>query len=265
MAQIARLLLVDEDIESVKRMLANATHPWLLIFDNADEPELPLTPYFPAGDRGDIIITTRNPQCQLYSTVGSKEVERMEAEDAIVLLSKTAYGVPTLSNEHHEGGQKVVERLGCLALAIVQASAYIREASCSFDDYLELYHRAQKEVLTYAPKHSGTDYHYTVFTTWQVSLDVIGSMKNDTSARALRLLELLGFYHHDQIPIRMFYNAWQNAQRKQSDLGTLLWSETGSGFFDYRRAVQEALTLLASFCLIRQEADSITVAASTGA
>jgi hypothetical protein len=36
MAQIARLLLVDEDIESVKRMFANATHPWLLIFDNAD-------------------------------------------------------------------------------------------------------------------------------------------------------------------------------------------------------------------------------------
>jgi hypothetical protein len=101
----------------------------------------------------------------------------------------------------------VVETLGCLALAIVQAGAYIRETSCSFDDYLELYRRPQEEVLTYFPKYLDTDYRHTVYTTWQVSLDKIESMQDAVSSHALTLQYLLCFYHHDQIPMQMFYNA----------------------------------------------------------
>ena len=47
--------------DSVNRQLANTQQDWLLVFDNADDPELDLAPYFPAGDRGDVIITSRNP------------------------------------------------------------------------------------------------------------------------------------------------------------------------------------------------------------
>jgi hypothetical protein len=54
---------VDKDIDSVKRVLANTSQSWLLVFDNADNPKLSLTPYFPGGGRGDIIITSRNPGC----------------------------------------------------------------------------------------------------------------------------------------------------------------------------------------------------------
>jgi hypothetical protein len=38
-------------------------------------------------------------------------------------------------------------KLGCLALAIVQASAYVRETSYSFGDYLGLYHRQKMTYL----------------------------------------------------------------------------------------------------------------------
>jgi hypothetical protein len=60
---------VDENIDSVKRRLANISQAWLLVFDNADDPKLGLAPYFPAGNRGDVIITSRNPQCQYYIVV----------------------------------------------------------------------------------------------------------------------------------------------------------------------------------------------------
>jgi hypothetical protein len=102
----------------------------------------------------------------------------------------------------------VQETLGCLPLAIVQAGAYIRETSCALEEYLEVYQRRQKEVLGYFSKHSGTDNRYTVYTTWQVSLEKIESMQEATSNHALGLLRLLCFYHHDQIPVAMFCSAW---------------------------------------------------------
>jgi hypothetical protein len=48
--RIAPLLQVNQDVDSVKRALANTSQPWLLIFDNADDPHLSLTSFFPSGD-----------------------------------------------------------------------------------------------------------------------------------------------------------------------------------------------------------------------
>jgi hypothetical protein len=65
--------------------------------------------------------------------------------------------------------QKVVETLGCLALAIAQAGAYIRETSCSLRDYLDIYQRRKRDFPDRLPEHLGTDYQYRVYATWQVS------------------------------------------------------------------------------------------------
>lgn len=157
---------MDKNIDCVKQVLANTSQAWLLVFDNADDPNLSLAPYFPAGDRGDIIITSRNPESRQYNTIGSREIGRMSYEDSEALLLKTAYGDTAPDNRFKGEGWKIVKTLGRLALAIVQAGAYIRETSCPLDDYLECYRRRQKEVLAYFPKHSGTDYRYTVYTTW---------------------------------------------------------------------------------------------------
>jgi hypothetical protein len=157
-------------------VLANTSQSWLLIFDNADDPKLSLTLYFPAGDRGDILITSRNPACCQYNTVGSKEIRRLSGDDSVLLLVKTAHGDTTLADKVYKDGKKVVQALGCLALAIAQAGAYIRETSCSLKEYFELYEKRQKELLGYLPKHTGTNYGFTVYTTWQVSLDMIESI-----------------------------------------------------------------------------------------
>src|ERR1700761_6452201 len=90
--QIARLLQVDDNIDSVKRRLANTSQAWLLVFDNADDPGLKLDPYLPAGSRGDVTITSRNPQHQVYNTVGFREIGRLSLNDAISLLSRMVYG-----------------------------------------------------------------------------------------------------------------------------------------------------------------------------
>jgi Tetratricopeptide repeat len=255
--QIALILQVDKDIDSLRRVLANTSQAWLLVFDNADDPNLSLAPYFPAGDRGDIIITSRNPGCRQYNTVGSWEIGRMSYEDSEALLFKTAYGDTAPDEKLKRKGQKVVETLGRLALAIVQAGAYICETSCPLEEYLELYQRRQKEVLGYFPKHTGTDYRYTVYTTWQVSLDMIDSMHDATSNHALELLMLLCFYHHDQIPVEMFYNAWHNSKEDLMAPSSSRWPGVASDFLDHRQSVQASVMLLASFSLISRDSDAL--------
>jgi hypothetical protein len=192
---------VDENVDSVRRKLSNTSQAWLLLFDNADDPNLSLSPYLPAGERGDIIITSRNPGCQHYNTVGYEEVGQLSLDDSMSLLTKIAYGVTNTSQQAMEEGKKIVEALGCLALAIVQAGAYIRESSCTLQDYLEIYERRRRKLLQYLPKHLGTNYRYSVYATWQVSVDMIESRHDTMSNSTLRLLSLLGFYHYDQIPV----------------------------------------------------------------
>ena len=184
----------------------------------------------------------------------------MSSDDAVALLTKTVSGTTVEQDDSHahedKAGPQVVQTLGCLALAIVQAGAYIRETSCSMADYLELYRRRRKEVLVYVPKHVGTNYRYTVYTTWQISLDMIESIHDTIAQQALTLLHLLCFYHYEQVPIQMFYQAWQNSQGEARTLDALLWADAGRDFLDYRRAVQAATTLLASFSLVTRDVDT---------
>ena len=238
-------------------MLANTPQSWLLVFDNADDPNLSLTPYFPAGDRGDILITSRNPGCCQYNTVGCKEIGPLSADDSVLLLVKTSYGDTTLADNDYQDGNKIVEALGRLALAIAQAGAYIRETSCSLKEYLELFKRRQKDLLGYFPKHTGTDYGFTVYTTWQVSLDMIESLQDTASNHALELLKILCFYHHDQVPMKMLYNAWHSFEEGPMALGSSFWPEAFSDFFEYQQSVRTSVTLLASFSLINRDSDAL--------
>jgi len=238
-------------------VLANASQSWLLVFDNADDPNLSLTPYFPAGDRGDILITSRNPGCCQYNTVGWKEIGPLSADDSVLLLVKTSYGGTTLADNDYEDGNKIVEALGRLALAIAQAGAYIRETSCSLKEYIELFKRRQKDLLGYFPKHTGTDYGFTVYTTWQVSLDMIESLRDTASNHALKLLKILCFYHHDQVPMKMLYNAWHSSEEDPMGPGSSFRPEAFSDFFEYQQSVRTSVTLLASFSLINRDSDAL--------
>lgn len=112
------------------------------MFDNTDDLDPSLTLYFPAGDRGDIIITSRNPEWQQYHTVGWREIGQMSDEDSEALLLKTAYGDIIPDNRLKRQGQQIrqkVKTLGCLALAIVQAGGCIRETSCGLEVHPERY------------------------------------------------------------------------------------------------------------------------------
>jgi hypothetical protein len=139
--QIASICGLEARIAIVQRWLSNVSEPWPLILYNADDPRLDLSPYFPVGNRGVILITSRNPECTVHSTVGSYKLGAMGVAEAVTLMLKTAKICDLSSQSMGETARPVVLTLGCLELAITQAGAVIRQGRCRMEEYCTLYAR----------------------------------------------------------------------------------------------------------------------------
>jgi hypothetical protein len=145
----------------------------MLILDNADDLDLDLSPHFPLGDRGTILITSRNPECRIHATAGVCELGRMEEEEAITLMLKTVGHEDVSDEAAREVTKSVVSILGCLALAIDQAGAVIRQGFYTIEEYRKVYSRRRKELLNQKSVQRGGDYEHTVYTSWDISLRMI--------------------------------------------------------------------------------------------
>ena len=228
--------------------------------DNADNLDLDLSPHFPVGKRGTVLITSRNPGCTVHATSGSCELGRMEEEEAITLMLRTAGYEDALDSTHRELARPVILVLGCLALAIHQAGAVVRQGLYNMNEYCEVYSRRRKELLSRKPVQGSGDYEYTVYTTWDISLRKIEDMANEAARDAIELLQTFGFFHHEGISEDIFRGAWENLRSEEysewmrSHQLSLLRQESET--WDACR-LREALSLLTSFSLISYDKDHI--------
>jgi tetratricopeptide (TPR) repeat protein len=249
--EIAQNLKLEPDFKIINGWLSRSEDPWLLIFDNADDPSLDLSQYFPIGNRGAILITTRNPDCVVHATAGSMEFDRLSVEDAVELLIKTAAIEDLSSEDPRILANLIVETLGCLALAIVQAGAAIRQKLCTMGDYCDIYSRQRKRLLSHQPVQASSDYRFTVYTTWEVSIKMIENLSNETAENALELLRFFSVLHFDGISEEILRRAWENMNGENDSspwkLGVL--RKIDSEKWD-PHLIREALTLLLSFSLI---------------
>src|ERR1700735_2307654 len=89
---------VDGSVESVLQWISCIGEEWLIVFDNADNPPPEVVARFiPSGNRGNILITSRNPSMgRLVSSENIIEINGMEESDAISLLLKSSHidGLP---------------------------------------------------------------------------------------------------------------------------------------------------------------------------
>src|SRR5882724_5921129 len=102
----------------------------------------------------------------------------------------------------------IVQELGHLALAVVQAGAYIFRAGCDLGSYLELYRRRRGKLLEEYRHHKQKidGYEHTVYTTWQISFERLRTH----TAEAAAFLQHCSYLHHDGISQAIFENATVN-------------------------------------------------------
>ena len=189
----------------------------MLVIDNADDASIDYSRFFPAGEKGHILITSRLQDCKIHATVGSHEFRNMEEEDAITLLLRAAYE-DVEAVDARRAARPIVQTLGYLPLALTQAGASIRQKICTLQDYLHVYDSHVCELLKLRPIQSSDSYQYSIYTTWEVTVRRIEAESSENAVDAIQILQTLAFLHFQLLPISLFERAWNNIRRWQESL-----------------------------------------------
>jgi hypothetical protein len=207
---------VDGSVQSVLQWISSIQEGWLIGFDNADDlsPEA-VANFFPPGNRGNILITSRNQSMGRVVTLleNSIEINEMEEPDAITLLLKASCLNPL--DEHVEAARKIVIELGCSPLAVDHAGAYIAAGKCNINAYLRQFSLHHQTLMTDATFKGASNYDQTVYGTWDLSFKQIeqraggqSPARNVQAAQAaILILQICAFYHHSNISTEIFRSA----------------------------------------------------------
>ena len=270
-ANIAQICGIQPETGYVKRWLSNRPDSWLLIFDNADDPSLEVSRYFPTGDRGSILITTRNPDCQVHATAGVCEIGKLDKTEAPILLLKASRLEDHKDDATRNAAEQVASLLGYLALAITHAGGVIREGKCTIGKYPQIFSRQRKELLDADVLQGKDGYDHKIYTTWEVSLSMIRESSSEAGRDAIELLNMFSFLHFESIPGKLFTRAWDHLREGdcpewrpsyqphvlRDATRSVLVSESNSGLMQDSEwdseALEAALSILSSYSLIKRD------------
>lgn len=129
----------DKSFDSARLWLQETPHSWLLVLDNADDPKLDYALYLPAASKGHVLITSRVPETADLQTAGMDFYESLSETTAVELLLKASKIDLNVYSTHCVDARKIVNLLGCHALAIVQAGASISQGICGLEEYAEMF------------------------------------------------------------------------------------------------------------------------------
>ncbi|MBB2946642.1 tetratricopeptide (TPR) repeat protein [Actinoplanes lutulentus] len=167
--------------------LAAGTMKWLLVYDNANDPDS-IDEYLPSTG-GDVVVTTRNKEWAAFGT--DIEVDVFERDESIDLLRRrTDNSISTVDAD------RLADRLGDLPLALEQAASWYLLTRMPVSEYIELLKRHQNELLSEG-KPAGYPDSVVAFVTL-----AIDRLRTKTPATA-QLLELFAFLGGEPVPISL--------------------------------------------------------------
>lgn len=230
-------------MSSAMHWLSHCKQPWLLVLDNADDPDTDISNYYPSEGNGHILITTRNPNAIEHATAGHLRFHGMEPHEATSLLLKAAYpshqsSQPTTPSKWQLAEGIAIE-LGYLPLAIAHAGATIRRNIYTLDRYLKYYLTQRKSTLSHSRLQSVDEIN--IVATWEIPFQKIVSRESIEHRDAVGLMHIFAFMHHDAIPERIFQRSWQGFKtpkyhlKQYPDILQPIWNEGVQARF--RRAI----------------------------
>ena len=175
--------------------LEKLLHPFLIVLDNMDHAKdfTQIMQLMPGNKMCMVLITSRHRDAQQLGTC--IEINPMEQEEAVELLLTKCNITSDL--EHHAHAESIVKTLAHLPLAIDQAGAYISSRNLPLEQFIDHFNIRKEVIMNYIP--SGWPYQKAhdgqqcvsdlcVFTTWELSIDELGS-----SVDAEPFIDLLTF------------------------------------------------------------------------
>ena len=232
--------------------LSQCTKPWLLVIDNADDPDMDVSKYFPIGGSGHILITTRNPGAEIYATVGHLRFSGLDPAEAVDLLLKTAFPSdksPSPKSDSRQTAKRITSELGYLALAIAHAGTSIRRNIYTLEMYLRRYLGHRKAMIM--SKSISSAEQANIITTWEIPFQRIESRKTLEYRDAVDLIHIAAFMHFESIPEALFEKSWDDStieRQSPSSTGIARLRQDLDGGSEFR--VRTALSILYSHSII---------------
>ncbi len=182
----------------VWRHLDTAPRPWLLVIDNADQPEL-LDPENRPGEQrgwmrsspgGFVLVTSRVGDPALWAPATVHRVDSLHGQDAVNALVDHAGGPPS------PGAEALAERLGGVPLALFLSGRILATHGVLFPDADALLGHLDEDPTRLdalsEPLVSGADSERRLLSgVWELSLRMVGE-RNPHAVPLLRALALLG-------------------------------------------------------------------------
>ncbi|REE95625.1 FxSxx-COOH system tetratricopeptide repeat protein [Thermomonospora umbrina] len=181
----AEVIGVNEAAEAVLDALrrGDPIDRWLLVFDNAQDPEDVLG-HIPDGP-GEVIITSRN--VEWTGPVRTLTVDVFDRDESAEFLERRVPGIPP-----GEAG-RLADALGDLPLALEQAGAFQNVTGMPTDEYLQ---QLEKRTSLLLSEGQPSDYELPLAATWSLS---VGQLR-ESHPEAVDLLNLCAFFGPDPIP-----------------------------------------------------------------
>ena len=132
--------LPGADLEAIRRAVLAELHGrdrWLLIFDNAEDPE-DLAHWLPAGS-GHVLITSR---AHRWGEIAAAiQVDVLDRSESVAILRDRVTGLSEADAD------RVAHALGDLPLAVAQAAGYMVDTGMRADEYISLIGARAAEIL----------------------------------------------------------------------------------------------------------------------
>jgi Domain of unknown function (DUF4062)/Tetratricopeptide repeat len=174
---------------ALEQLRRDVTGRWLLIFDNAEDPE-DLAPFLPTGS-GHILITSRNQAWTRHAEPVELDVfSRQES------LAHLRHHVPGLDSRD---AARVSAAVGHLPLAIEQAAAWLAETGMPAALYAEW---LETQTTSALGLNKPLDYAKPVVAAWNLSIDRL----RQQSPASVRLLQILAFCSPGPISATLLYS-----------------------------------------------------------
>jgi len=203
---------------------------WLLIFDNADQPE-EINEIIPRGP-GDVLITSRNHRWE--SVVDTVAVDVFSRDESTDFLEKR---VPRGISRNE--ANRLAEELGDLPLALEQAGALQAETGMSVDEYLRLLKEHAPALMA---EGKSPEYPRSMTAAWRLSVSTL----EQQMPQAVELLRCCAFFGPEPIPRDVFRLGIQASETEVGELANPIL---------LARAIRE----LGRFALVRIDGRTIQV------
>jgi tetratricopeptide (TPR) repeat protein len=151
-----------EQVAATKSWLERSAR-WLLIFDNAPDPEA-IAALLPDGQAGHVLITSRRHANWRSLGAAPLQLDVWERRESVDFLLRST------GSEEGDAADQIAALLGDLPLALSQAAAYANEQAITLKGF-------QSRLLTRSgsllDKGKPIDYGATVATTWDLAFEQI--------------------------------------------------------------------------------------------